>query len=151
MPLAFIEDAAVETRGSTTTLTYRQSQMDRMGKAVPVGDDRLSVTTTYTLKSHRLTRKDVFVAKQPLDVAAVRIEFAGFSTDPRTFGNTTVFGGGSVTVFQVNGLDACEARSLDRDPDYESDTRAMTSLVTCASGPSTIDGTLTITWSISYR
>jgi hypothetical protein len=151
MPLAFIHDAAVDVQGSTTTVSYRQSRMDRMGKAVPVGDDRLSVTTTYTLEPRRLTRADVFVAKQPLDVAAIRVEFAGFSTDPKTSGNTTTFGGGAVTSFQVNGLDACQARSLDRDHDYESDTGAMTSLVTCASGPSTIEGPLTITWSIWYR
>jgi hypothetical protein len=151
MPLAFIRDAAVDVHGSTTTVTYRQSQMDRMGKAVPVRDDRLSVTTTYTLEPRRLTRRDVFVANRPLDVAAIRVEFAGFSSDPKTSGNTTTFGGGAVTSFQVNGLDGCQARSLDRDHDYESDTGAMTALVTCASGPSTIEGPLTITWSISYR
>ena len=33
MPLAFIRDAKVDVRGSTTTVTYRQSQMDRMGGA----------------------------------------------------------------------------------------------------------------------
>jgi hypothetical protein len=151
MPLVFIQGAAVETRGSTTTLTYRQSQMDRMGRASPAGDDRLTVTTTYTLEPHRLTRSDVFIAKQPLGVAAIRIEFAGFSTDPRTSGNTTVFGGGAVTAFQVNGLESCQAKSLAQDHDYESDTGAMTSLVTCASGPSILEGQQTITWSISYR
>jgi hypothetical protein len=151
MPLAFIRDAVVEQRGSTTTVSYRQSQVDRMGNAVPVGDDRLSVTTTYTLEPGRLRRKDVFVAKQPIDVAAILIEFAGFSTDPRTSGSTTVFGSGAVTSFQVNGLDACQARSLDRDHDYESDTGAMTSLVTCTSGPFILEGQRTMTWSMSYR
>jgi hypothetical protein len=151
MPLAFIQDAIVEVRGSTTTLSYRQSQMDRMGKAVPVGDDRLAVTTTYTLEPNRLTRKDVFVPKQSLDVAAIRMEFAGFSTNAKIANNTTVFGSGAVTSFQVNGLDTCEARALDRDHDYESDTGPMTSLVVCSSGSSTVKGPLTITWSISYR
>jgi len=151
MPLAFIQDAHVELRGSTTTVTYRQSQMDRMGKAAPVGDDRLAVTTTYTLEPNRLSRKDVFVPKQPLDITAIRMEFAGFSTNARTFGNTTMFGSGAVTSFQVDGLDACAARTLDRDHDYESDTGAMTSLVACSSGSSTVTGPLTIAWSISYR
>ena len=64
---------------------------------------------------------------------------------------TTMFGSGAVTSFQVTGLEACESRALDRDHDYESDTGAMTSLVTCSSGSSTIKGPLTITWSISYR
>jgi hypothetical protein len=151
MPLAFIRDVAVEVRGATTTLTYRQSQMDRMGQAGPVGDDRLGVATTYTLEPNRLTRKDVFVPKQPLDVTAIRMEFAGFSTNAKTSNNMTVFGSGAVTSFQVNGLDTCQARALDRDHDYESDTGAMTSLVICSSGSSTIKGPMTITWSISYR
>src|SRR4029077_13600919 len=63
IPLAFIQDVRVDVRGSTTTVTYRQSRMDRMGKAAPVGDDRLSVTTTYTLEPNRLSRTDVFVPK----------------------------------------------------------------------------------------
>ena len=122
-----------------------------MGQAVPVGDDRLAVTTTYTLEPNRLTRKDVFVPRLPLDVTAIRMEFAGFSTDAKISNNTTVFGSGAVTSFQVNGLDTCEARALDRDHDYESDTGPMTSLVVCSSGSSTVKGPLTITWSISYR
>jgi hypothetical protein len=151
MPLAFIQDAKVDVRGSTTTVTYRQSQMDRMGEAAPIGDDRLAVTTTYTLQPNRLTRTDVFVPKQPLDIAAIRMEFAAFSTNAATSDNTTSFGSGAVTSFQVKGLDACQARSLNREHDYESDTGAMTSLVTCSSGPSTLKGPLTITWSIAYR
>jgi len=151
MPLAFIRDANVDVRGDTTTVTYRQSQMDRLGKSTPVADDRLTVTTTYTLEPHRLTRKDVFVPKQALDVAAIRMDFAAFSTGPKTSGMTTTFSGGAVTSFQVGGLGACQARSLERDHDYESDTGAMTSLVACSSGPSTITAPLTITWSIAYR
>jgi hypothetical protein len=151
MPLAFIQDARVDVRGSTTTVTYRQSQMDRLGKAVPVGDNRLAVTTTYTLEPNRLSRTDVFVPKLPLDITAVRMEFAGFSTNATTSDNTTMFGSGAVTSFQVRGLDTCQSRTLERDHDYESDTGAMTSLVICSSGSSTVKGPLTITWSISYR
>ena len=151
MPLAFIQDARVDVRGSTTTVTYRQSQMDRLGKSTPVGDDRLSVTTTYTLEPNRLSRTDVFVPTQPLDITAIRMEFAGFSTNATTSDNTTVFGSGAVTSFQVRGLDTCQSRTLERDHDYESDTGAMTSLVICSSGSSTVTEPLTITWSISYR
>src|ERR1700730_3351799 len=96
MPLAFIQDATLDVRSGATTLTYRQSQMDRMGKAVPVGDDRLAVTTTYTLEPNRVTRKDVFAAKQPFDISAIRLEFASFSTGAKAAGNTTVFGSGAV-------------------------------------------------------
>ena len=151
MPLAFIRDAAVDVRGGTTTVTYRQSQMDRMGKSAPIGDDRLAVATTYTLEPNRLTRRDVFVPKQPLDVTAIRMEFASFSTGAHTAGTTSTFGGGAVTSFTVTGLERCQARPLDRDHDYESDTGAMTSVVICSSGATTVAGPLTITWSIAYR
>ena len=93
----------------------------------------------------------MFVPRQALDVTAIRMEFAGFSTNANISNNTTVFGNGTVTSFQVNGLDTCEARALDRDHDYESDTGPMTSLVVCSSGSSTVKGPLTITWSISYH
>jgi hypothetical protein len=151
MPLAFIRDATVDVHGGTTTVTYRQSQMDRLGTSVPVGDDRLAVTTTYTLEPNRLTRKDVFIPKELLDVTAIRMEFASFSSSAKTSDHTTVFGGGAVTAFQVNGLEACQSKVLDRDRDYESDSGAMTSLVACSSGSSTVTGPLTITWSIAYR
>jgi hypothetical protein len=151
MPLAFIRDAKVDVRGSTTTVTYHQSEMDRMGGAAPVGDDRLSVTTTYVLAPNRLTRQDVFVPKQPLDIRAIRMEFASFSTDAKISDTTTTFGDGAVTSFRMSGLDSCQVRALNREHDYESDTGAMTSLVACSSGSSTMTGPLTLAWSISYR
>jgi hypothetical protein len=151
MPLAFLQDARVDVHGSATTVTYRQAQMDRIGKAAAVGDDRLAATTTYTLEPNHLSRTDVFVPKQPLDLAAIRLEFAGFSTQATTTGNKTVFGRGAVTSFQVTGLETCQSRALDREHDYESDAGAMTSLVICSSGSSTLTGPLSITWSMTYR
>jgi hypothetical protein len=76
---------------------------------------------------------------------------ASFSTNATTSENTIAFGNGSVTSFRLEGLDSCQARVLNRERDYESDTGAMTSLVTCASGSSTMRGPLTIAWSIAYR
>ena len=98
-----------------------------------------------------MSRKDVFVPKQPLDIRAIRLEFASFSANATTSENTIAFGNGAVTSFHLDGLDGCQARALNRERDYESDTGAMTSLVTCGSGPSTESGPLTIAWSIAYR
>ena len=77
-----------------------------MGGAAAVGDDRLSVTTTYVMEPHRLTRRDVFVPKQPLDIRAIRMEFASFSTNARISDATTTFGDGAVTSFRINGQTA---------------------------------------------
>jgi hypothetical protein len=151
MPLAFFRDAKIETRGATTTVSYRQPEVDRMGKNVPASDDRLSDEVTYTFEPNRITRKDVFAARAPLDVGAIRMEFATFSTDASLSGHRAAFAGGAVTSFDVTGLNTCDVKALDHDHDYESDTGAMASLVRCTSGSFTLGAPLTISWSISYR
>jgi hypothetical protein len=151
MPLAFIRDVKVDDTPAATTVTYRQSDMDRLGKSAPVADDRLSVTTTYTLQPRRLVRHDVFTPKAGLDVASIQLEYAGFSRQPAQDGLTTRFGAGAVTSFSVTGLDRCTARTLDHDRDYESDTGPMTALVVCTTGPTRLEGPLTVTWTIEYR
>jgi hypothetical protein len=151
MPLAFIRDVTVHDMSGATTVTYRQTEMDRLGKSAPVADDRLAVTTTYTLEPNRITRRDVFTPTTPLDVAAIRLEFASFSSDPRQEGTATRFGDGAVTEFNATGLDRCASRALDRDHAYESDTGPMTALVECTSGQARITGPVTITWSIAFK
>jgi hypothetical protein len=151
MPLAFIRGIAVQDGDAATTVTYRQTEMDRLGKSAPVPDDRLAVTTTYTLEPNRITRRDIFAPKSPLDVASIRLEYASFSSDPRQEGTTTRFGAGAVTSYSVTGLDRCASRALDRDHAYESDTGPMTALVECTSDTARIAAPLTITWSIAFR
>jgi hypothetical protein len=151
MPLAFIRDVRVAEAAGVTTVTYRQTEMDRMGTSAPVADDRITVATTYTLEPGRITRTDVFTPKAPLDVGEVRLEFAGFSGDPRQDGTTTRFGSGAVTSFRVEGLQACASRPLDRDRAYESDTGPMTTLVACTTGPARVDRPTTIRWSLEFR
>jgi hypothetical protein len=151
MPLAFIRGVTVRDTPGATTVTYHQTEMDRLGKSTPVADDRLAVATTYTLEPNRITRRDVFTPKTPLAVTAIRLEFASFSSDPQQEGATTHFGAGVVTAFNATGLDRCTSRTLDRDHTYESDTRSMTALVECTSGETRITAPVTITWSIVFR
>jgi hypothetical protein len=151
MPLAFIRDVKADDAEGITTVTYRQREMDRMGGNAPVPDDRLAVTTTYTLSPNRITRRDVFTPKDPLDLTSIRLEYASFSRDPSQDGTTTHFGTGAVTSFSVEGLDSCSARRLDHDYDYESDTGPMTTLVECMAGATRFDRPRTITWAIRYQ
>jgi hypothetical protein len=150
MPLAFFRDVQVTERGETAVIAYRQSEMDRLGTNAPVADDRLAVTTTYTLQPNRITRRDILVAKAPLDVAAVRLEFASFSRDPSQEGALTRFGSGSVTSFTARGFDRCESRPLDHDHEYESDTGPMTALVACTVEATTLRSR-TLEWTMTYR
>ncbi|HEX4566127.1 MAG TPA: hypothetical protein VH138_05820, partial [Vicinamibacterales bacterium] len=122
MPLAFIRDVNVGEAAGVTTVTYRQTELDRLGKSAPMADDRIGVTTTYTLEPGRITRTDVFTPKTPLDVGEIRLEYAGFSSEPQQNGATTRFGSGAVTSFSVEGLRACTSRPLDHDHAYGSDT-----------------------------
>jgi hypothetical protein len=151
MPLAFIRDVKIDTVGQTTTVAYRQTELDRIGRSTPVADDRIGVQTTYTLEANRIARRDVFTPRATLDISGVRLEFAGFSSDGRLDGTIVRFGSGAVTTFGVEGLGHCELRALDRDHGYESDTGAMTTLVACTAGPMRLDRPLTIAWEISYR
>jgi hypothetical protein len=151
MPLAFIRDVNIEDTAAATIVTYRQSEMDRLGKSAPVADDRLSVTTTYTLQPHRLARRDVFTPKAGIDVASIRLEYAGFSREPVPGGLATRFGAGPVSSFIVQGLERCAARTLDHDREYESDAGPMTALVVCSTGATRLEQPLTVTWTIEYR
>jgi len=151
MPLAFIRDVKIATVGRTTTVAYRQTELDRIGRSTPVADDRIGVQTTYTLEPNRIARRDVFMPRAALDISGVRLEFAGFSTDGRLDGTIVRFGSGAVTTFRVEGLGQCELRTLNRNHDYESDTGAMTALVACTAGPMRLERPLTIAWDISYR
>jgi hypothetical protein len=151
MPLAFIRDVAVTDAGATTTVTYRQSELDRLGKSAPIADDRLAVATAYTLQPNRIVRRDVFTPKAPLDVASIQLEYASFSSAPRTDGAVTQFGAGAVTAFKVEGLDRCTSRALSQEHDYESDSGPMTALVVCTAGPARLERPLTIIWSLDYR
>jgi hypothetical protein len=151
MPLAFILDVRVADAAGVTTVTYRQAEMDRMGKSAPVADDRIAVATTYTLEAGRIIRTDVFTPKASLDVSEIRLEYAGFSSEPRQIGTTTRFGSGAVTSFGAEGLQACTSRPLDHDHAYESDTGPMTALVACTTGPARIDRAMTIRWTLEFK
>ncbi len=150
MPLAYFRDAKVVTQGATTTVSYRQSEMDKMGEDAPIADNRLSVTTTYSFSPGRIVRKDVFVPKAPLDVSAITMEFASFSKSAKLAGSTVNFDQGAVTSFSVTGL-PCTVRALNNDREYEADFGAMASLVTCTSAaPQKMVQPFTLTWTMTY-
>jgi hypothetical protein len=151
MPLAFMKDVKVDEGAARTTVTYRQTEMDRLGRNAPVADGRLAVRTSYTLRANRIERTDVFTPAAPLDLGSIRLEFATFSQDPQQNGTTTRFGSGTVTSFGVEGLQSCTSRKLDRDHDYASDTGPMRALVVCTSGATRLDHPLTIGWAIEYK
>jgi hypothetical protein len=151
MALAFIRDVAVVSHGRRTQVTYRQAELDRMGGEAPVADDRLSVKTTYVFEPTRITRTDVYTPRGALELQGVELDFGSFSQLARAAGRRTEFKQGAVTSFEVSGLDGCEARAIENDPDFESDEGPMLAKVVCQSGGKTVRGPFTIGWSLTFR
>jgi hypothetical protein len=131
MPLAYFRDVKVTKTG----LSWHQTEMDRMGGAAPIPDDRLSVETSYKFESGKIVRTDLYTPKAPLEIAAIRLNFGGF-------GNSS---------FKAEGLDNCQNQAIDQDPDYQSDDGPMTEKTVCTSGSKTVSAPFTLRWTLTYR
>ena len=149
-PLAWFRDAQVTTKGETTTITWRQTELDRLGGEAPVRDDRLSVVTTYVLSPGRITRTDVYTPKGEVALKGVAMEFASYSDDPVLKGALATFGHGAVKSFQARGFETCQARAVAGDAAYRTPTGPFASLVACSLGPRTLKGPMTLGWTLTY-
>lgn len=150
MPLAYQRDVKVEAAGDRTSVSWHQSELDRMGGAAPAPDKRVSVTTSYSFAPGRITRTDVFVPQKGTTIADARIEFASFSTGARMQGNSATFTAGDVRRFTVTGLARCAAGPTNGKEAYRSPQGAMHSLVSCG-GVRTAGGALRISWTLDYQ
>jgi hypothetical protein len=148
-PLAWFQDVKVTEKGATTTVTYRLAAMDRLGGRKPVADPRMSVVTTYVFSPGHIWRTDVYTPKAPLHLKGVALAFGSYSAAPAMRGLSATYGQGAVRRFSAKGFDTCRPGGLgaeDRTP-----TGAFASRIDCASGPSTLTGPLTLSWTIDYE
>jgi hypothetical protein len=152
MPLAFFRAVSVTTRGRRTTVTYRQSELDRLGGESPVADDRLAVATTYVFEPGRITRTDVYTPKGSVEIAGIELDFGSFSQLADSSAARVVrFSGGALDGFKVTGLEGCQATAIKDDPDFESDEGPMRSKVVCSGGTRTVREPFTIGWTITFH
>jgi len=151
MPLAYFRDIKVTAAGRRTQITYRQSELDRMGGEAPVADDRISVTTTYVFEPGLISRTDVYTPRQAVAVQGVSMAFGSFSKGPSTTALTTRFSAGLVREFQVSGFDPCRSGSALGDRRYETPTGPFASKVTCTRAAFTMDRPVTLSWKLRYR
>ena len=152
MPLAFIRDVKVTSQRRTSTkITYRQSELDRLGQQAPVADQRLAVATRYVLEPGRITRTDVYTPKAPLELTETELDFGTFSQLERAAGSWVQFNDGAVSSFEVSGLEGCQALAIDNDSDFESDEGAMRAKVVCTSGKRTVSKPFTIAWTLKFH
>jgi hypothetical protein len=151
MPLAYFRDVKVEQAGKRTTITYRQSEMDRMGDDAPAPDDRITLKTTYTYEPGLITRTDVYTPARTLAVKGIDLAFGSFSSNPTTSGLTTRFANGAVQEFSVKGLDRCESAPSAGDKHYQAPEGPMASKVTCSRAAFDFERPLTLSWRLRYR
>jgi hypothetical protein len=151
MPLAFMRNAKVVNNGARTTVTYTQSELDKMGTKDPIADDRIAVATRYEFGPGTIRRTDVFTPKQPLEVAEIVLAFGSFSKGPISKSGVTNFSSGAVRRFAVTGLADCVASDINDEADYRTSIGAMNSKVICRSGPRKYDAPFTITWDMAYK
>jgi hypothetical protein len=151
MPLAFMRAVSVTSRGHRTTVTYHQSELDRLGGESPIADDRLAVATTYVFAPGRITRTDVYTPKGSVEIAGIELDFGSFSELEGSTARAVRFSGGALDGFKVTGLEGCQATAIQNDPDFESDEGPMTSKVVCSGGARTVREPFTIGWTIAFH
>jgi hypothetical protein len=131
MPLAYFRDVKVTKTGAS----WHQTEMDRMGATAPVPDDRLAVETSYRFEAGKIVRTDLFTPKAPLELAGIRMDFAGF-------GNSR---------FTAEGFESCQSQAIVQEPDYQSDEGPMTEKTVCTTGHKTVSSPFTLRWTVTYR
>lgn len=148
---AWIKDIKTSQAGQRYTVSYRQDELDRLGKKGPVKDDRIKLQTTYTLEHGQLTRNDVYTPVGTQEVEKITLEFASFSEQPSIDGGAVTFARGDVNEYSVAGLQQCQVASTNGSKDYMAPYGAMKTLVTCSTGKLTMKEPLTIKWTIKYH
>ncbi len=151
MPLAFIRAVSVTSRGHRTTVTYRQSELDRLGGESPIADDRLAVATTYVFEPGRITRTDIYTPKGSVGIAGIELDFGSFSEIAGSTARAVRFGTGALDEFKVAGLEGCQVTAIKDDPDFESDEGPMAAKIVCSSGARTVRDPFIISWTVTYR
>jgi hypothetical protein len=148
---AWIKDIKTVKDGQRYTITYRQDELDKLGKRSPVKDGRIKLQTTYQLEHGLMTRTDVYTPVGAQEVEKVSLEFASFSDQATMKGNTVTFAQGDVTEYSVSGLQQCQSAPTNGSKDFMAPYGAMKTLVTCSTGKLTLKEPLTIKWSIKYQ
>ncbi|MYM29784.1 hypothetical protein GTP58_15745 [Duganella sp. CY15W] len=147
---AWIKDIKTGKDGQRYTVTYRQDELDRLGKRSPVKDARIKLQTAYTLEHGMMTRTDVYTPVGTQEVDKVTLEFASFSDQATLNGNTVTFRQGDVKEYSVSGLQQCQAAPTNGDKNFMAPYGPMKTLVTCSTGKLTMKEPLTIKWTIKY-
>lgn len=148
---AWIKDIRTSSSGQRHTITYRQDELDKLGKRAPLKDGRIKLQTTYTLEPGVMTRTDVYTPVGTQEVDKIVLEFASFSDQATIQGNTVSFAQGDVREYSVSGLQQCQSAPTNGSKDFQAPYGPMKTLVTCSTGKLSMKEPLTIKWTIKYQ
>lgn len=148
---AWIKDIKTSSSGQRHTITYRQDELDKLGKRTPVKDARIKLNTTYTLEHGVMTRTDVYTPVGTQEVDKIVLEFASFSDQATIKDNTVTFAQGDVKEYSVSGLQQCQSAPTNGSKDFQAPYGPMKTLVTCSTGKLSMKEPLTIKWTIKYQ
>ena len=148
---AYIKDIRDSKDGAGYQVSYRQDELDQLGKSAPVKDARIKLATVYRLQPGAISRTDTYTPNGAQQVERVTLEFASFSDQATVDGNTVRFKDGDVTEYEVSGLQSCKAEPTKGNPLYQAPYGPMKTLVSCATGKFSMTQPLVIKWTIRYR
>ncbi|MHA4868199.1 hypothetical protein ACXZ1M_10880 [Duganella sp. PWIR1] len=148
---AWIKDIKTGKDGKRYTVTYRQDELDKLGKKGPQKDARIKLRTNYTLEHGVMTRTDVYTPVGAQEVEKITLEFASFSDQATMKGNVATFAQGTVKEYSVSGLQQCQSAPTNGDREFMAPYGPMKTLVTCTTGKLTMKEPLTIKWTIKYQ
>ncbi|WP_228893403.1 hypothetical protein [Pseudoduganella aquatica] len=148
---AYLKDIRSAQQGKTWSVSYRQDELDKVGANAPAKDGRIALRTEYTFAPGAITRTDTYTPRGAVPVRSLTLDFASFSGAASIQGRKVSFGEGSVTSFEVSGLEACRVAPAAGNPDYQSPNGPMRSVVSCATPAFQFERPLVIKWVMKYR
>lgn len=150
MGTAFFRNIRCSSSGSTHRICYELDGMVRLGRDVPIQDDRISCEVEYAFEPGRVTRTENFFPRQPIQISSVTLDFLSFSGDAQMVASQVRFHSGAVTALDVAGLDTCEIHALNDDANFRSPNGFMQTRVRGARRSFLATEPFAVQWTLHY-
>jgi hypothetical protein len=124
--------------------------MVRLGRDVPVQDDRISSAVEYAFEPGKVTRTEKFFPRKPVHIASVTLDFLSFSANAQMIASQVRFYSGAVTALDVEGLDTFEIHALNGDVNFRSPNGFMQTRVRGARGSFLATEPFAVRWTLHY-
>ncbi|MDB5801103.1 MAG: hypothetical protein JWL63_2042 [Rhodocyclales bacterium] len=148
---SFLRDIQTEQNGSAMTLTYHQTELNRLGESETIKDSRVGVKITYTFDSGVMTRTDVYTPSAPLKNVKIDMEFASFGEDVARTEKGFSFAVGDALTFDAEGFTRLSSENVAASETYRAPMGQMKTLIRCERDEASFSAPITLRWEIRYR